>query len=112
VVVTRETLEDDANVVRALIRGLQRGYREAQVDPESAVTALEARGARDGRAALLAQLDAVSPSWTAGAGAYGRLRPEVLRAWAAWAVSMRLAERRPRVEEAFATDLVTRQSNP
>lgn len=111
-VVTRATLEEDANVVRALIRALQRGYREAQIDPESAATALAARGAREDRVTLLAQLDAVSPSWTAGAGAYGRLRPEILREWARWAFAMGVLERRPNVEQAFATDLVSRQSTP
>ena len=111
-VVTRATLDEDANVVRALIRALQRGYREAQVDPESAATALAARGAREDRAVLLSQLDAVSPAWTAGADAYGRLRAEALRAWARWAVANGILERRPPVEEAFATDLVSRQSTP
>ena len=111
-VVTRRTLQEDANVVRALIRALQRGYREAQVDPESAATALAARGARADRKTLLAQLDAVSPSWTAGAGAYGNLRPDQLRAWARWAVSVGILEERPRLERAFPTDLVGRQSTP
>ena len=110
--VTRQTLEEDASVVRALIRALQRGYREAQIDPESAATALETRGARESRTTLLAQLDAVSPSWTAGAGAYGRLRPEILRAWGRWAVSVRILEQPPRIERAFAADLVARQANP
>ena len=111
-VATRRTLDEDSSVVRALIRALQRGYREAQVDPESAATALETRGARDDRVALLAQLDAVSPSWTAGAGAYGRLRPDVLRAWARWAAATGILDRRADVERAFATDLVIRQSTP
>ena len=111
-VITRATLDEKANVIRALIRALQRGYREAQVDPESAATALTARGAREDRALLLAQLDAVAPMWTAGAGAYGRLRPEALRAWARWAVTVGILARRPRVERAFATGLVNRQSAP
>jgi len=38
--VTRRTLEDDRAVVEATIRALQRGYTQAQVDPESAVSAL------------------------------------------------------------------------
>ncbi|CAA9482113.1 MAG: hypothetical protein AVDCRST_MAG38-2100 [uncultured Solirubrobacteraceae bacterium] len=112
VVVTRTTLDERASVVRALIRALQRGYREAQVDPESAASALAARGARDERVTLLAQLDAVSPAWTAGAGAYGRLRPEALRAWARWAVAAEVLDERPSVERAFRTDLVSRQSTP
>ena len=110
--VDRRTLDEDAAVIRALIRALQRGYREAQVDPESAVTALAARDAREDRVTLLAQLHAVAPSWTAGAGAYGRLRPDALRAWARWAVSAGVLERRPDLGQAFATDLVSRQSTP
>ena len=112
IAVDRQTLEEDASVVRALIRALQRGYREAQVDPESAATALATRGARDDRVTLLAQLDAVAPSWTAGAGAYGRLRPDALRAWARWAVAAGVLERRPNLQAAFATELVSRQSTP
>jgi ABC-type nitrate/sulfonate/bicarbonate transport system substrate-binding protein len=112
VAVDRPTLLEDASVVRALIRALQRGYREAQIDPESAATALAGRGAREDRVTLLAQLDAVGPAWTAGAGAYGRLRPGALRSWARWAVAAGVLERRPDVAEAFATDLVSRQSTP
>ena len=75
--VTRTTLEDRRPLVRAAIRALQRGYAQAQVEPDSAVAAL-LEPARADRAELAAQLDAVSPSFTSGARAPGELRREVL----------------------------------
>ena len=75
--VTRTTLEDRRPLVRAAIRALQRGYAQAQVEPDSAVAAL-LEPARADRAELATQLDAVSPSFTSGARAPGELRREVL----------------------------------
>jgi len=110
--VTRRTLEERRGVVRAAIRALQRGYREAQVDPESAIEAMvEAVRGLD-REELAAQLDAIAPAWTAGAPAYGALRPSVLRAWAAWDVRFGILDRRLDVERAFDFTLVARQPNP
>jgi ABC-type nitrate/sulfonate/bicarbonate transport system substrate-binding protein len=71
--VTRTTLEDRRPLVRAAIRALQRGYAQAQVEPDSAVAALPGE-----REELTARLDAVSPAFTSGARAPGELRREVL----------------------------------
>ena len=110
--VTRRTLEDDRAVVEATIRALQRGYTQAQVDPESAVSALlDAESGLD-REAAEAQLDAVAPAFTAGARAYGELRERVLRAWAAWDVEFGILEERPDVDRAFDLSLVGPVSNP
>ncbi|HWT21904.1 MAG TPA: ABC transporter substrate-binding protein [Solirubrobacteraceae bacterium] len=110
--VTRQTLDERRSLVRATIRALQRGYREAQIDPESAVQAMvEAVRGLD-RDQLSAELDAVAPAWTAGARAFGQLRPDVLRAWAAWDLRFGILERQVDVDEAFDTTLVTRQRNP
>ena len=76
--VTRTTLEDRRPLVRAAIRGLQRGYAQAQVEPDSAVAAVQAAAPRADREALAAELDAVSPAFTSGARAPGELRREVL----------------------------------
>jgi ABC-type nitrate/sulfonate/bicarbonate transport system substrate-binding protein len=81
--VTRSTLEDRRPLVRAAIRALQRGYVQAQAEPDSAVTALQEPAPGSDRKALTAQLDAVSPAFTAGARAPGELRRDVLRRWAA-----------------------------
>ena len=72
--VKRTTLEDRRPLVRAAIRALQRGYAQAQVEPDSAVAAVLAETPRADRGQLAAQLDAVSPSFTAGARAPGELR--------------------------------------
>jgi putative hydroxymethylpyrimidine transport system substrate-binding protein len=109
---SRRTLEERRPVIEATIRALQRGYTQAQTDPESAVTALlEADSGLD-RATAQAQLDAVAPAFTAGARAYGELREDVLRAWAKWDVEFGILERAPDLEQTFDTSLVGPVSNP
>jgi ABC-type nitrate/sulfonate/bicarbonate transport system substrate-binding protein len=110
--VTRETLENDRPVVAATIRALQRGYTQAQTDPESAVTALVDADSGLDRAAAAAQLDAVAPDFTAGALAYGQLRPDVLRKWAAWDLEFGILDRPLDVQRAFDFGLVGRVANP
>jgi putative hydroxymethylpyrimidine transport system substrate-binding protein len=110
--VTRRALEEQRPVIEATIRALQRGYTQAQNDPESAVTALvDAESGLD-REAAQAQLDAVAPAFTAGARAYGELREDVLREWAAWDVEFGILDERPDVRRAFDTTLVGPVSNP
>jgi putative hydroxymethylpyrimidine transport system substrate-binding protein len=98
---TRETLEDRRPLVAAVVRALQRGYAQAQLEPDSAVDAIaeQVRGAD--RDVLGAQLDEVAPAFTAGAAYPGQLRPDVLRAWAAWDVRFGILKRRPDVAAAF-----------
>jgi putative hydroxymethylpyrimidine transport system substrate-binding protein len=110
--VTRATLQDDAPVIRATIRALQRGYDEAQRDPESAVAAMVAADPELDPSALAAQLDAVAPAFTAGAPAFGALRPGVLRRWARWDLRFGILSRPIDVERAFDTTLVGRARNP
>ena len=104
--VTRATLEDHAPVVRATIRALQRGYGEAQRDPESAVAAMLAAEPRLDQAALASQLDAVDEAFTAGARAFGQLRPDVLRAWARWDLRFGILDAPLDVGRAFDFSLV------
>jgi len=111
-VVTRETLDDRRDVVRATIRALQRGYNETQVDPESAVSAMLAAERGLDREALAAQLDAVGPAFTAGVRAYGQLRPDALREWAAWDLEFGILLKPLDVSRAFDTTLVGRLRNP
>ncbi len=99
--VTRETLEDDEPVVRATIRALQRGYGEAQRDPESAVAAMLAVEPRLDQGALAAELDAVDEAFTAGAQGFGQLRPDVLRAWARWDVEFGILSEPVDIRRAF-----------
>jgi putative hydroxymethylpyrimidine transport system substrate-binding protein len=98
---TRATLDEKRPVVRATIRALRRGYNEAQVDPESAVSALVDANPDLDRAAAAAQLDAVSPAFTAGANVYGELRGDVLRQWAAWDLKFGIVKKPIDVGSAF-----------
>jgi putative hydroxymethylpyrimidine transport system substrate-binding protein len=110
--VTRSALTEKRPVVRATIRALQRGYMEAQNDPESAVTALVDAGSGLSREAAAAQVDAVSPAFTAGARAYGELREDVLRKWAAWDLEFGIIERPLDVGRAFDLGMVGPVTNP
>jgi putative hydroxymethylpyrimidine transport system substrate-binding protein len=104
--VTRRTLEEDRPVVAAAIRALQRGYTQAQADPESAVTTLVDADSGLDREAAMAQLDAVAPAFTAGARAYGELREDVLREWAAWDLEFGILDRPLDVRRTFDFGLV------
>ena len=110
--VTRRTLREHPQVVRATIRALQRGYAETQADPESAVSAMLDREPGLDRAVLAAQLDAVNPAFTAGAREFGELRPDVLRSWAAWDERFGILSKPLDVRAAFDTTLVQRERNP
>jgi putative hydroxymethylpyrimidine transport system substrate-binding protein len=103
--VTRATLDDERPVIRATIRALRRGYNEAQVDPESAVSALVDANPDLDRAAAAAQLDAVSPAFTAGADVYGQLRADVLDQWADWDLKFGIVKRPIDVGSAFDRSL-------
>ena len=104
--VTRRALDERRPVIEATIRALQRGYVQAQNDPESAVSALVDAEAGLDREAAQAQLDAVAPAFTAGARGYGELQEDVLRAWADWDVEFGILDERPDVRRAFDTSLV------
>jgi putative hydroxymethylpyrimidine transport system substrate-binding protein len=104
--VTRSTLQDKPQLVRATIRALQRGYADVQSDPESAVSTMLGREPGLDRAALSAQLDAVAPEFTAGADEFGQLRPSVLRDWAAWDLRFGILHEPLDVRRAFDTTLV------
>jgi putative hydroxymethylpyrimidine transport system substrate-binding protein len=104
--VTRATLEDRRSLVRATIRALQRGYADAQQDPESAVSTMLAREPGLDRASLSAQLDAVAPAFTAGADEFGQLRPATLRAWNRWDARFGILKHPIDVTRAFDTTLV------
>jgi ABC-type nitrate/sulfonate/bicarbonate transport system substrate-binding protein len=110
--VSRVTLQDDPDVVRAAIRALQRGYGETQQDPESAVTAMLEREPGLDRASLAAQLDAVAPAFQAGASSFGALDRERLEAWSSWDVEFGILKRPVDIGEAFDLGLVGAAVNP
>ena len=70
------------------------------------------RRARSDRAELAAQLDAVSPAFTAGARAPGELREDVLRKWAAWDLRFGILSKPLDVSQAFDFDQVGPVRNP
>jgi ABC-type nitrate/sulfonate/bicarbonate transport system substrate-binding protein len=110
--VTRSALTEKRAVVRATVRALQRGYTQAQNDPESAVTALVDAESGLSRDAAAAQVDAVAPAWTAGARGYGELRLDVLREWADWDLEFGIVQEPIDVDRAFDLTLVGPPPDP
>jgi putative hydroxymethylpyrimidine transport system substrate-binding protein len=111
---SRETLETDGPVVRATVRALRRGYEATINDPESAVSSLTDAEPALKRELTSEELDAVSPSFTAGAAYFGELDPKRLAAWAAWEQRFGIVKRRPDVAAAFSPETAStaRDSDP
>jgi putative hydroxymethylpyrimidine transport system substrate-binding protein len=101
--VTRETLETSEPVVRATIRALRRGYEGTINDPDSAISALTDEEPTLDRTLQSAELQAVSPSFTAGADFYGQLQPDVLAQWATWEQKFGIVKAKPDVAKMFDT---------
>jgi len=66
-------LQDNRDKVLAVVRALQRGYTQAQVEPEEAISAMTAQLPDADRAELSAQLDAAASTWTAGQPYFGAI---------------------------------------
>ncbi|HEY6760750.1 MAG TPA: ABC transporter substrate-binding protein [Baekduia sp.] len=102
---TRETLDTNAPVVRATVRALRRGYEATMDDPESAVSALTDAQPTLDRDLTAQELDAVSPSFRAGADFFGELKPDVLARWATWEQRFGIVKRKPDVATMFDTSV-------
>ena len=105
VAVTRETLEDERDLVEGTVAALRRGYEEALLDPEHAVETLVRRNRGLKRELVLEELQAVQSTFVSGADRYGELDRDRLTAWSEWAQAFGLVRERPDVDLAFAFDL-------
>jgi putative hydroxymethylpyrimidine transport system substrate-binding protein len=99
--ISRETLQTNVPVVRATIRALRRGYESAINDPDSAISALTGEEPTLDRTLQTDELQAVSPSFTAGADYFGQLQPDVLAKWATWEQKFGVVTRKPDVAKMF-----------
>ena len=93
-------------MVRAAIRALQRGYGEAQTDPESAVATMVAESRSSTRRSWPRSSTPSrprSPPARARTASCGRA---VLEEWADWDVEFGILDERPDVGAAFDTSLV------
>lgn len=95
------TVREDAPLVRATVAALRRGYRQALVDPESAVGALVDRAKGVDRAQALREFDAVAPALGAAPGV-GVLDRERLRAWGRWEAEVGITKDPVDPDRAFA----------
>jgi ABC-type nitrate/sulfonate/bicarbonate transport system substrate-binding protein len=97
----RSTLTDDPATVRGAVAALQRGYREAFIDPESAVQSVtgQVRGLRT--APVAAELDRLGTAFQGTLQTFGALDRARLQAWAAWEARTGIVKRAPDVARAF-----------
>ena len=100
--VTHRTLVEDPSLVRAAVRALQRGYREAVIDPDSATQALLDAVPGLERKVVAAQLEAVEPLFQASAGSVGTLDGGQLAAWARWEQRFGVTKTVPDVTHMFS----------
>jgi NMT1/THI5 like len=97
----RATLTDNADLVKGAVEALQRGYREAYIDPDSAVQALTTAVPSLRTAKVAADLDRLGPAFQGTLPTFGELDPARLRAWAAWEPRTGLVKRPPDAARAF-----------
>jgi ABC-type nitrate/sulfonate/bicarbonate transport system substrate-binding protein len=105
-VAPRATITDDAATVRGAVAGLQRGYREAYIDPDAATQALVTAVPGLKTAAVAADLDRLGPDFQGTLPTFGELDPARLRAWAAWEPRTGLVKRPPDAARAFDGEFV------
>jgi hypothetical protein len=73
--VDRSTLQEERGKVVAVVQALQRGYAQAQLEPDEAVAAMVAAVPGLDAARISARMDDVAPTWSAGAPFIGQLAP-------------------------------------
>jgi hypothetical protein len=66
-------LQDQRPEVLAVVRALSRGYTQAQLEPDEAVSAMDGQVPGLDRDQLSTELDKVAPTWTAGAPYFGAI---------------------------------------
>jgi putative hydroxymethylpyrimidine transport system substrate-binding protein len=93
---SRKTLEDDPELVDAMVAATKRGYALTQRNPTAALNALLAADPALDRAEQQAQLDALLPDLQPAP-----FDPAVLRAWATWDVQHGLLQHRVDIDAAF-----------
>jgi ABC-type nitrate/sulfonate/bicarbonate transport system substrate-binding protein len=97
----RSTLTDNASLVKEAVSALQRGYREAYIDPDSAVQAEITALPNLNTARVAADLDRLGTAFQGTLPTFGELDPARLRAWAAWEPRTGLVKRPPDAARAF-----------
>jgi putative hydroxymethylpyrimidine transport system substrate-binding protein len=98
---TRTLTQDQPALVRATVTALQRGYRDAISDPESAVASLVDNVPGSDRAVIAEQLDAVQSAFQGRDGRFGTFDMAALDDWATWEQRFGIVQERPEVAQTF-----------
>lgn len=67
-------LQDERQKVVAVVRGLMRGYEQAQLEPDEALSAMTSQVPEADATELAAELDDAIPAWTAGQPYFGAVQ--------------------------------------
>jgi ABC-type nitrate/sulfonate/bicarbonate transport system substrate-binding protein len=104
VLVTKSTtLQDSPDLVRATVDALRRGYAFTLRDPESSASDLVSEVPDADRAAIVRQLDVLTPVFTGPTGEPGGLDRAVLEEWSRWEARFGITKQPPNVASTFIT---------
>jgi putative hydroxymethylpyrimidine transport system substrate-binding protein len=107
-VTTRQTLDEERDLVEGTVDALRRGYEEAVLDPELAVESLVRRNRGLDRAQVREELAAVQSAFDASGQKFGVLDRPTIEAWAKWVVKFGIVDEEPNVDRAFDFRVATR----
>jgi ABC-type nitrate/sulfonate/bicarbonate transport system substrate-binding protein len=109
VTTTREELNRDPGLAKAVVHTLVEGYDAVIKDPSAGEKALESQVSGLSAKAVKQQLAAELPAFLPkGGDPYGTLAPSVLAAWARWETKFGIVKRKPDVATMFDGGFVPR----
>jgi len=99
--VTRRTLRERPELVRATRTALAQGYRDAIEDPGAALGDLQRAAPGQDSTLASVQLALLQPVFAIGGRRFGELDERRLRAWAAWEARFGITREPPDVRRMF-----------
>ncbi len=103
---TRQSLREDPERARAVVRALVRGYGVTLTDPEGSAADLEAEVPGLDPKLVAAELSAEEPAFLGPGGRFGELSRPRLQAWARWEARFGIVAQPPDVKRAFDPEFV------
>jgi putative hydroxymethylpyrimidine transport system substrate-binding protein len=101
--VSRTTLQDKADVVRATVAALRRGYQFTLNDPDSSASDLVSEVPDADRQQIVDQLDVLTTVFLGPTNSPGGLDEAVLDKWSAWEAKFGITRKPPVVADTFVT---------
>ena len=103
-VTSRETIEDDPDLVRSVVEATVQGYELTLSDPKKSLNDLLGEVPGLDRELMDKQLEALLPVFKGSARAVGFFEPKILDAWADWDVRFGILKKKPPLAKTFTND--------